>query len=63
MLPLGLLTAGEKGEIIDSSGKKKISISRRSDESKIMNNCRIDDMGLRTGEMIEILVQQCVIFI
>ncbi len=54
MLPLGLLTAGEKGEIIGSNWKKYKNIRGISDESR-MNICRIDDMGLRVGKMIEML--------
>lgn len=57
MLPLGLLTTGEKGEVMDIISKTRSCDHNVSRGSKGRNpeHCRLEDMGLRTGKTVEIL--------
>ena len=57
MLPLGLLSAGEKAEVMEiREGKQRVACSHgvhKSDRSDQI--CRMEDMGLRSGKGIEML--------
>ena len=49
MCPLGLLALGEKGEVVGTRSAKKINAINK-------NSClRLEDMGLRAGNTVEIL--------
>jgi ferrous iron transport protein A len=57
MLPLGLLSAGEKAEVMEiremgrcNTGSPSPNKSDRSDQI-----CRMEDMGLRAGKEVEML--------
>lgn len=55
MIPLGLLSSGEQGEILAIRINKK----RPSDHSCPVHakcDCRVEDMGLRVGKFVEMLV-------
>ncbi len=52
MAPLGLLVEGEKGEIVDirpAKGRRGCGTNR---DSRL---CHMEDLGLRTGRIIEML--------
>ncbi|MCL5105194.1 MAG: ferrous iron transport protein A [Armatimonadetes bacterium] len=55
-MPLGLLTAGEKAEVIGIRGASRPGTCRpgihRSDNETL---CRMEDMGLRPGKEVEML--------
>jgi ferrous iron transport protein A len=54
MLPLGLLSAGEKAEVMEvREGHACGRNAQRHDRSDHV--CRMEDMGLRTGKVIEML--------
>lgn len=54
MIPLGLLSAGENGEIVEIMPCKADSVgSRLSDLEKSM--IRVEDLGLRVGKHVEML--------
>lgn len=57
MLPLGLLSSGEKAEVMEiREGKHRAVCSHGgavTDRSEQM--CRMEDMGLRAGKQIEML--------
>jgi ferrous iron transport protein A len=58
MLPLGLLTTGEKGEVLDIISKAHFGDhqgSRGRDKGRNPEHCRLEDMGLRTGKTVEVL--------
>ncbi len=57
MLPLGLLSAGEKAEVMEireisrcDTGRPSFNKSDRSDHI-----CRMEDIGLRAGKEVEML--------
>ncbi len=50
MAPLGLLTKGERGKILEICGDKCIPDARRNSQL-----CYIEDIGLRAGKMVEML--------
>lgn len=51
MIPLGLLSAGEHGEIADI----QIAQTAGSCCQKTKCDCRIEDMGLRVGKTVQML--------
>ncbi|GFO69430.1 iron transporter FeoA [Geomonas limicola] len=51
MIPLGLLSTGEHGEIVDI----KITPSGGSCCEKSKCDCRIEDLGLRIGKTVQML--------
>lgn len=54
MLPLGLLTSGEKGEITyvrDCGHKTGVSESGGKEKGR----CRVEDMGIRVGKTVKVL--------
>ena len=55
MFPLGLLSAGEKGEVIETREVTCDSGGRRSIAGIKGTACRMADMGLRSGKVIEML--------
>ena len=58
MMPLGLLTTGEKGEVMDVISKDQTGNNRGSqgnDKGRHNEHCRLEDMGLRTGKTVEML--------
>ena len=58
MMPLGLLTEGEKGEVMEiiSKAHHGDQFGFRGDEKgRQPEDCRLEDMGLRTGKTVEIL--------
>ena len=54
MIPLGLLSPGEHGEIVDVRLNKAVSSGSCCDEREKCD-CRVEDMGLRIGKRIEML--------
>lgn len=58
MMPLGLLSAGEKAEVLEVRGMPAVTSSCGGPDrahKTCGNACRIEDMGLRTGKTIEML--------
>lgn len=58
MMPLGLLTTGETGEVVHIILKGRNgdqSLGQGNDISRNSEYCRIEDMGLRTGKTVEML--------
>ncbi|MBZ0157826.1 MAG: ferrous iron transport protein A [Alphaproteobacteria bacterium] len=53
MIPLGLLAAGEKGEVMGIRGGGNSAYGGLPDCSEGL--CRIEDMGLRAGKVVEML--------
>lgn len=53
MIPLGLLGAGENGEIVEIMLGKAATGSSQSDLEKSM--VRVEDLGLRVGKHVEML--------
>ncbi|MFA6054829.1 MAG: FeoA family protein [Thermodesulfovibrionales bacterium] len=53
MLPLGLLSAGEKAEVIEVSSHIGRCLSARKENGQA--DARIEDIGIRSGKMIEML--------
>ncbi|MBI1921732.1 MAG: ferrous iron transport protein A [Geobacter sp.] len=54
MIPLGLLSPGEQGEIVEVRlGKPHCTCSTREDREK--SDVRVEDMGLRPGKHVEML--------
>ncbi|BCS54616.1 FeoA family protein [Geobacter sp. SVR] len=54
MIPLGLLSPGEKGEIL----AVRITTKSGSDQccqEQLKCDCRVEDMGLRVGKCVEML--------
>jgi ferrous iron transport protein A len=54
MMPLGLLAVGESAEIMEIRTTKATSQNGCSDE-KGKSDCRIEDMGIRVGRIVEML--------
>lgn len=50
MAPLGLLTNGERGEVLEIRGGKCSPDGGRNSQL-----CHIEDVGLRAGKMVEML--------
>jgi ferrous iron transport protein A len=57
MMPLGLLSMGEKAEVMEVRGmpQKDQCCAGNKGEQPCSQVCRVEDMGLRTGKMIEML--------
>jgi ferrous iron transport protein A len=60
MMPLGLLSAGEKAEVMEirESSRRGNQCICSSDDYKADRSgylCRMEDMGLRAGKVIEML--------
>jgi len=53
MLPLGLLSEGEKGEVITAQARQNRYSEGINDRSGIL--CRIEEMGFRAGKTVEML--------
>ena len=53
-IPLGLLSSGEQGEIIEIK-VGKVDISGQCCEERNKGDCRVEDMGLRVGKRVEML--------
>lgn len=53
MFPLGLLAAGEKGEVLNTGEVNCEPVGGQMNKCRSM--CRIADMGLRAGNTIEVL--------
>lgn len=53
MFPLGLLSTGEKGEVMEMEEERNGPAGERTDKCKSMH--RIADMGLRAGNTVEVL--------
>jgi ferrous iron transport protein A len=54
MIPLGLLSPGEQGEILDIRiNRNPLSGQCCSEREKY--DCRVEDMGLRIGKFVEML--------
>lgn len=52
MIPLGLLSAGEHGEIVDIMlGKPEGTCQSEADKAAV----RVEDLGLRIGKSVEML--------
>lgn len=54
MIPLGLLSPGEGGDILAIRINKKISSDQCCSEREKCD-CRVEDMGLRVGKFVEML--------
>ena len=54
MIPLGLLSPGEYGEIVAARLNKAVSGDPCCDDREKCD-CRVEDMGLRIGKRIEML--------
>ncbi len=57
MMPLGLLSEGEKAEVVELHG---IQFQKNCCDSTAMKvgciqSCRIEDMGIRAGKVVEML--------
>lgn len=53
MMPLGLLSTGEKAEVVEvSSGRQRHLSARKENEQA---DTRVEDIGIRTGKIIEML--------
>jgi ferrous iron transport protein A len=50
MAPLGLLSTGEKAEIVEIKGQ--IDCSQKAGKNQL---CHAEDMGLRAGKVVEML--------
>jgi ferrous iron transport protein A len=57
MMPLGLLSAGETAEVLEVRGTDRTHSCclKMSDVKHSGTACRIEDLGLRSGKMIEML--------
>lgn len=55
MLPIGLLSPGEKAEVLETGSKESHNCSGSKDNGKHCECSRIEDMGLRVGQMVEML--------
>lgn len=55
MIPLGLLTAGEKAEVVETRMEELLSPCSACKRKGAGGVSRIEDMGLRVGKIIEIL--------
>lgn len=57
MMPIGLLTIGEKAEVLKTGSKKSHSCSCSCSSGKGEHStcCRVEDMGLRAGQTVEML--------
>jgi len=54
MMPLGLLSPGEQGEILAIRNNKKTLPDQCCSERE-KYDCRVEDMGLRVGKFVEML--------
>lgn len=54
MIPLGLLSPGEHGEIVDVRLRKDCCDGSCKDDRE-KSDVRIEDMGLRVGKLVEML--------
>lgn len=56
MFPLGLLSAGEKAEVMEVRGLDIFGSCCPEGSTVLCSSvCRIEDMGLRTGKIVEML--------
>jgi ferrous iron transport protein A len=57
MMPLGLLSQGEKAEVMEVRGMPQASpcCAGNKGEQLCSQICRVEDMGLRTGKVVEML--------
>ncbi|MEW5746646.1 MAG: FeoA family protein [Nitrospirota bacterium] len=57
MMPLGLLSAGETAEVVEVRGQHQAGqcCAAESKSGSCSQTCRIEDMGLRAGKVIEML--------
>jgi ferrous iron transport protein A len=57
MMPLGLLSIGEKAEVLEVRGMPQTSpcCADNKGEQPCSQTCRVEDMGLRTGKTVEML--------
>lgn len=57
MMPLGLLSTGEKAEVMEVRGMPESSpcCAGNKGEQTCSQVCRVEDMGLRTGKTVEML--------
>ena len=53
MLPLGLLSAGEKAEVVEVSSHRGRCLAARKKNGQA--DARIEDIGIRSGKIIEML--------
>lgn len=54
MIPLGLLNSGEKGEI-SAIRINKVPVTGHCCAEREKIDCRVEDMGLRVGKLVEML--------
>lgn len=55
MIPLGLLTAGEKAEVAENRMEELFSPCSKCKCGRPESCSRVEDMGLRVGKTVEIL--------
>jgi ferrous iron transport protein A len=57
MMPLGLLSIGEMAEVMEVRGMPQTSpcCAGKNKEQTCSQTCRVEDMGLRTGKIVEML--------
>lgn len=55
MIPLGLLAAGEKAEVVETRMAEVLSPCSACRRNRAGCLSRIEDMGLRAGKIVEIL--------
>jgi ferrous iron transport protein A len=53
-IPLGLLSSGEQGEIVSIRPGKAPTTGQCSEERE-KYDCRVEEMGLRVGKLVEML--------
>ncbi|MFA5801483.1 MAG: FeoA family protein [Thermoleophilia bacterium] len=54
MMPIGLLTTGEKGEVLDF-GRANLRCSSGREKGMDDACAKLEDMGLRVGQTVEML--------
>ena len=57
MMPLGLLSKGEKAEVVELRGlqMQKNCCDSAGTQAGCSKTCRVEDMGLRAGKTVEML--------
>jgi ferrous iron transport protein A len=57
MMPLGLLSIGEKAEVMEVRGASDASpcFAGSNEKKACSRTCRVEDMGLRTGKTVEMM--------
>ncbi len=58
MLPLGLLNSGEQAEIMGIRERKECQPCECNKDKHSDEQCRIEDMGIRIGKIIEMLTNE-----